>query len=959
MSASPRKTRFLGRAEELDSMLTAFLDATGGRQRSLLIGAEAGGGKSRLVEEFSSRIADRALVLKGGCVEQREATLPYAAVTAVLHELIQIRGVLAAKSLIGAEGAREIAWLLPEFGETSERFDAGIARARLFETLRTLFEALAREMPLVLIIEDLHWADQATCDLLRFLTARLKKTRLMLIISFRPEEADGANPARAVIADLALHEQAEVLKLPLFKRGEIAAQLEELLKRMPAPAEINEVYARGGGIPLFTEALVDANGRLRTNLPGSLTDYLLRAVRDVPGPTAGLLKLMALGGPHMTHALLSAVATRSDLELAELLRPAISAGILVADGDGYAFRHALIHQAVRDDLIAGEKVAIHRIYADMLELGSVPSYRIWHSVALAHHWRGAGHAENCLKWAWRAAAEAAAAFSYADQMEMLKLVLAAWPEVEKPTDLTGADHCKVLELAADAACWAAEAEQGLAFVERALAEVDAGRDGEQLAALLLQRAVMRQHALIPGEIADLERALDHAPDLTRLRADALGQFSRALILRGEYDRARRLGNELKTLSERLDDEEFRIEALIVEASLNTASGGFPVDAHHSVAARAETAHIGRVEVLAGAALLQALLETGAYARIIDAGPAIFERTVEYGQARYIGAIVGSPLCRAFLAVGRVSEAIETCERMAALDPLPLGLVHVFECQAEIALVRGNPDRIAAAAKSLRNLAPGPQVARRMATNLLRFDIESHALAGDVAQSAVLVRSALTHFNEQADISWPLLASAVRVGIDANQKDVAGQLAAVAAATPCRNVVEEAERSGISAEISRMTVSNLDAWQAVAKSWADLNQPYREAYALMQAGSAAMNAGKRKKGADDLRRGAELSKSIDACLLHRQIEIIAAKARIDLRDEEGTSGPKAPLGLTDREFEVLRLIAAGRSNREIADNLFISSKTASVHVSNILSKLSVSSRGAAAAVAYRLRIGDPP
>ncbi|MBY5761758.1 AAA family ATPase [Rhizobium leguminosarum] len=958
MSTSLRRSRFSGRAVELDSMESAFRDVSGGRQRSFLLEAEAGGGKTRLVEEFANRLSGRALILKGGCIEQRESALPYAPVTAVLHELVQLRGAPAVKSFVGAEGARELAWLLPELGENSERFDAGIARARLFEVLRKLLEELARETPLVVVIEDMHWADQATCDLLRFLTIRLKKIRLMLIVTYRPEETSAANALRTTIADLSLSEGAEVLTLPRLRRAEVAVQLEGLLGRPPTPALINEVHARCCGIPLFAEALIDASGDLRRDLPGSLNDYLLRAVRDMPASTAELLKVMALGGPHITHALLRSVANKADLELAEWLRPAILAGILVPDHDGYAFRHALIHEAVRGDLIAGEKVAIHRAYADVLERGPVPSYRVWHSVALARHWYGAGQAENCLRWAWQSATEAAATFAYADQMEMLKLVLAVWPEVDDAIEVIGADHCKVLELAADAACWAAEAEQGLAFVERALAEMDVGRDQEQLSALLLQRAVMRQHALIPGEIADLERALDHALDSTRLRADGLGQFSRALILRGEFDRARPLGDELKDLSERLDDEEYRIEALIVAESLEMASGSYHIDNLWSVVDRARQASIGRVEVLAGAALLRALLETGKYPQVTEIGPAIFARTVEFGQARYIGAIIGSPLCRALLALGRVSEAIETCERMAALDPLPLGLVHVFECQAEIALVLGNSDRIAVAARSLRSLPPGPQVASRMAANLLRFDIESRALAGDMDQSAILVRSALNHCEKQGRVSWPLLASAMRVAVDTNQKDVALKFSDLAARSPCRNVVEEAERLGILAEMSRSTGSDLEAWEAVAQSWADLSQPFRQAYALMQAGGAAVNAGQRAKGAGHFRRGADLAHSTGASLLGNQIETLAEKARIDLRNGKEGGMPKAPLGLTDREFEVLRLLAAGQSNREIAVNLFISSKTASVHVSNILSKLSVPSRGAAAAMAHRLRIVDP-
>ncbi|WP_429819034.1 helix-turn-helix transcriptional regulator [Ensifer sp. B1-9] len=957
MSTFRKRVPLSGRTAELISMETAFRNVSGGRQLCVLLGAEAGGGKSRLAEEFAHRISDRALVLKGGCIEQQEAALPYAPVTALLHELVRLRGQSLITTLVGREGARELAWLLPEFGEISERFDAGIARSRLFETLRKLFEELARDMPLVLVIEDIHWADQGTFDLLRFLTRRLKGIRLMLILTYRPEEASGSNAMRTTIADLSLSEGCEAIKLPRLTRTEIAMQLEGLLGRRPTPAMVNSVYARGCGIPLFTEALVDACGSLRTDVPGSLNDYLLKAVRDVPATTRALLKVMALGGTHITHSLLRNVADKPDLELAELLRPAIMAGILVSDREGYAFRHALIHSAVRDDLIAGEKMAVHRIYADVLEGGPVPSYRIWHSVALARHWHGAGQAERCLKWAWHAAGEAAAAFAYMDQMEMLKLVLAAWPEVEHATELIGVNHGKVLELAADAACWAAEAEQGLAFVERALVELDPDRDGEQLAALLLQRAVMRQHALIPGEIADLEQALIHAVRPTRGRADALGQFSRALILRGEFDRARRLGEELRDLAERLNDEEYRIEALIVESLVNFASDSSDIEAFWSVARRAEQVSIGRVEVLAGAALLQALLETGKYADILEIGPAIFERMAELGQARYTGATVGSPLCRAFLALGRISESVETCERMAALDPLPLGLVHVYECQAEIALVLADADQIASAVRSLRDLPPGPQVANRMAANLLRFEIESRALASDGDHSAILVRSALEYLKTRSGASWPLLVSTIRLAVDTNQKDIALELAELATQARCRNMVERAERLEITAEISRATAPDLDKWEAAAQGWADLGRPFRQAYALMQAGAAAVSTNRRSTGACHFRRGAELAHSISARLLRDQIEAVAAKARIDLRKDEDEGASKAPLGLTDREFEVLRLVAAGQSNREIAKTLFISAKTASVHVSNILAKLSVPSRGAAAAVAHRLRIID--
>lgn len=369
--------RLAGRAAELDAMEGAFRQVSCKQQRTLLLGAEAGGGKSRLIAEFVARVEERAVVLRGACIEQRESALPYAPFTAALHELVKLRGVVKLRSMIGNDSISELAWLLPEFGEASTRIDAGIARARLFEVFRRLFEELTKERPLVLVIEDIHWADQATGDLLRFLVERLKNLPVLLIISYRPEDMNSAYILRATVADIVRSDGAELFLLPRLTRAEVATQLEGLLGRSPSQTMINQVYARGGGIPLFTEALVDLNGELRTDLPGSLSDFLLRTARDLPRATCDVLRMAALGGVHIAHPLLRRVAERSDIELAELLRPAIAAGIVVADGQGYAFRHALIHEAIRNDLIAGESVAIHRAYACVLENGPEPSYRIW------------------------------------------------------------------------------------------------------------------------------------------------------------------------------------------------------------------------------------------------------------------------------------------------------------------------------------------------------------------------------------------------------------------------------------------------------------------------------------------------------------------------------------------------------------------------------------------------------
>ena len=149
------------------------------------------------------------------------------------------------------------------------------------------------------------------------------------------------------------------------------------------------------------------------------------------------------------------------------------------------------------------------------------------------------------------------------------------------------------------------------------------------------------------------------------------------------------------------------------------------------------------------------------------------------------------------------------------------------------------------------------------------------------------------------------------------------------------------------------------WDAAAAAWDGVNQPYERAMAMLRAAQAALATGDRAGAAHRLRRAAALAEALGASPLHAEIEDLARGGRITLRgDQPGNSSGLHQLGLTAREFEVLRLVAAGRSNPEIAGELFISAKTASVHVSNILAKLGVSNRGAAAATAHRLHLFDP-
>jgi predicted ATPase len=359
MSSRAVSPVFAGREAELRVLASAFGDAAGGLPRMVLVGAEAGGGKSRLVDEFAARLGGRALVLAGGCVELSAAGLPYAPFTAALRQLVRERGAAEVSALLGGRDTGELAGLLPEFGRPPGDADPDLARARLFELLLALLEALAEPLPLVLVVEDVHWADRSTRN--------LRHTAVLLLVTLRSGELHRTHPLRPLLAELDRVEGVTRLELPRLSRSQVEAQLEGIMGGPPGAAVTSAVYERGGGIPLFTEALVNADGTVSLGVPWSLRDQLLGAVKELPEQTQQVLRSAAAGGIRVGHGLLAAVTGLDDLALAAALRPAVAANVVAADADGYAFRHALIREAVWEDLLPGERTQAERAFAEALE----------------------------------------------------------------------------------------------------------------------------------------------------------------------------------------------------------------------------------------------------------------------------------------------------------------------------------------------------------------------------------------------------------------------------------------------------------------------------------------------------------------------------------------------------------------------------------------------------------------
>ena len=661
----------VGRDAELEMLMGLLGEASGGTPGTVLLGAEVGGGKSRLVAEFTVRVRDRALVLAGGCVDLGGAGLPYAPFTAVLRELIRKRGAGEVAGLLPGRAAGELARLLPELGSPPADGDPEMSRGRLFGLVLTLLERLACERPLVLVIEDVHWADRSTVDLLAFLVRNLRHGPVLLVVTFRADELDRAGPLWRLLAELSRLDGVTRLELARLSRGQVAKLLEGILGRPPEPAVTSAAYERGGGNPLFTEVLLNTDGTVTPGVPGPVRDLLLAMMSELPGHCQQVLRAAAVGGARLEHALLAAVTGQDTAALDAVLRPAVSAGVVTPDESGYVFRHELFREALLGDLLPGERARAHRTFAVALEADPALSLEYLAPVQVALHWRGAGEHERALRAAWAAAAAAASGLAYAEQLQMLELVLELRDRVPDAARFTGTDRAVVIELAAEAARLAGEPERGLVLLEEGLSELDAARDPERVASLLRLRAALRWQLLLPGDVDDLRAALRLASAPTRLRAQILGQLSGALRIRYEYAEAERLADQMQALAARLGDEEIQVDASMRVALAQAGQGRDPTADLQAAAEKARRIGAGRLEVVALAEITYAMERLGRYEAAIRAGRENLARARRLGLSRSVTEIAGN-LAESLISAGRWDEAVEVLDEAFGMDPAPNG-----------------------------------------------------------------------------------------------------------------------------------------------------------------------------------------------------------------------------------------------------------------------------------------------
>jgi DNA-binding CsgD family transcriptional regulator len=982
----------VGREVELRALEEAV--AARAERPLVLLGGEAGVGKTRLVGELATRAtAGGATAAVGSCVELGADVLPFAPFVESLGRLVEGLGT-GADELIGPARA-ELVPLLPNLAPPAGAPGAGAwSRGRMYEAVRGLLDRAPD--PLVLVLEDIHWADRSTLELLTYLARRLRHGRTALVVTYRTDELHRRHPLLPVLAELERSGRATRIELGRLGRGEVA-QLVSEIRGEPLPAALVEAIAgRSEGNPFLVEELLAADDSSATPLPDTLRDLLLARVGAIEAPTRRALGIVAAAGRPVDAVLVEAAWEGSTNDLDAALRDAIDRALLVVEPAGrkLAFRHALLAEAIDDDLLPGERVRLHATLARILrERPDLASGTAAGAAAeLAHHLLAARDLPAALRAAVRAADAAAIARAYPEAHDLYERALELFEQVPGAEARAGIERAGLLDRAAEASYHAGDAGRAVALGRLAVGEAEGAGDPTRVGYFLVRliewteeqgdwRAIPalaeRALTLVPEEPASPERAfalIGRASALlhrsrNRDHARAAAEAARVAAACGAtgYEAIARSMRGTGLVGLGRDEEAF--EEVERAAALAAASGGTEetvIVMVNRLAVYGFPGHFDRLgDVLAEAR--QALDREGSLV-ITEPYLDLWEACIQEWQGRrteaealvseHLGRSGAGPTTRSELLStrgvmrvrrGQLEEGEDDARAALAFGTAVFAetVAEARRTLAEAALTRGDPGAaLAFVEEGLAALEPTDDVSRRAHLHAMGLRV-----AADLAE-----RSRARREPGLAEVAM----TAARHHGDRIQAALDGRLVEEGAAN---DYVRAVGAWGL-AEASRCEGEpSPDLWSVAASALPAIGETHLAAYCRFREAEASLaGPGDRVRAIEALRTARAWAVKVGAEPLLRDVDGLARRARLDLAgsvagaegrpSDPGPEPPRDPYGLSPREREVLALLVDGRTNREIGATLFISEKTASVHVTHILDKLGVTSRGAAAALAAR-------
>ena len=901
-------------------------------------------------------------------------------------------------------------------GLTPAAFDQMASEpGRLFELVLGVLDRMSARRAVVVAFEDLHWAEPSTLDLVDFLARNLDGLRVLLVVTYRTDELHRTHPLRPALAELRRLPLVRSITVEPLDRAEIALLATALGGDAPAAGVLDRLVERSSGLPFFIEELIavdacdDDDG---CEVPTGLADVLQLRI-DSLGPDVGevvrALAAASASGP-VAEDLLARVTGLAPAEMARRVRDAISHQVLVADECGIDFRHALAREVVEADLLPSERTALHGAVAAGLEADPRADADPASSARIALHWTEANEPAHAAAWSRRAGQAARRAYAYAEAADHLQRVLSWWDHLDDPVEVVGASRLLVAAEAATSLVLGGRLGRARALIDAELAydddhpdptaSIDDRSDGRAALTALLGR-LMRSTGDARASIEVLRQSLATfsdrpSPHRTRVRIE----LAHSLALTGMRDKALVDARQALTEAEEVGEPSTIARAQHVVGHELTMFGQIEEGLELLRVALATAIATDDVDWVSRGHinLSDSYRLLGRYEEAIDTALAGYQLALDRGVRRFAFARMNA--VESMIPIGRLEDAQQI------IDDTPDGeghiaALHTTMMRTWLALRKGNPE---GAAETIAQVAPsvasedslqfeGSQVRNQLELAWLTADRALHAwgvaaivldrpVHTDQAQCRPEILSLLARIDAEQALD-PTQTEAARAearhGLDralALLPGIADQYLFTMAPGMAEALVR-AEHGRIGTDPDAAA----DLWGRAAKEAATVSDLWHQAYAEWRAAECLSEGGRTDDAAVSARSGRARASAMGANGLVERLDALAGWARLgDLTapDHELTTTPAddaaaghvsgpvvgatpaddplgayvTVLGLTRREAEVLAQVAEGRTNGEIGELLFISTKTASVHVSSILAKLGVRSRTQAAAVAHR-------
>ncbi|MET3351090.1 UNVERIFIED_ORG: DNA-binding CsgD family transcriptional regulator [Arthrobacter sp. UYEF1] len=944
----------VGREADLAQLTDVISGVCAGTARTFIVAGDAGIGKSALVSRACASAPPEALMLMGGALPLASVDVPF----------------LALRSAFRAAASGGQALLPPDM--------SGDARPDLLVQIDEWLTGQSRLRPVFLVIDDLHWADQSTLDVLMYVLAGPSDRPLGVIGTVRSNEIRQGGGLHQWLTDIRRLPRVRVHPLGPLDRPDTEAQLSGLLGVPAHQSLVNEVFTRSAGNPYLNLLLVtglEAGARhLPPGFPPDLKSAVLRSWRGLSAGARELTQIMALGGRAAAAMELSAVAG-SAVEadgVRPLLRSAVESGLVDLAPDGtYWFHHPIIAEALEQGLDAGERRRWHSAFAAFYERqfddDTPPEAGV--VVSLADHYYAAGRTADAYRWSLTAAGLASANGALSDAVRLLRRSLhlrdALPSEMELPRELWNRLRAAARE--AGALLTELEAIEGL------LACIDASAEPLEVSHLMVRRMHLQfstgQTFLPMADIREAVRLSAAAPDSWQ-HALALAELVHASMWHDEPAHealsrqalalAREAGNHL-ALS-------YALTAAAIVANLasrsaesrNLAAEG----ALEAVQARDFWAYVHATYWTANA---QGPWTSEEYAVLLRRAR---QEMMEQGAPHTYIAKIAADEAASYLAVGEWRQCRAALRIALSFDPGPMGEVSVRLTAARLAQLQG------------RNVDAGIHLDRADELNHVnqensaRLNLDFDAVRAEVLVAAGRPKLAFAAAMAGATPPGPpptmcewLLPLAARALADQAQlardvghptvellvaaKELEERFPGVLHEPPGQSAFYFRQVAAFellySTELSRVRnqPGSAAAWAQTADAFRTAHLPWEEAYACRRAVEALLLQGHHRspKAAELLRRGLTLAADLEAAPIRVALERLAAQARIPVAPV--TPGPQpheARLpGLTPREQDILEHVMAGRTYGEIARGLMISEKTVSSHISNLLRKTGAANR----------------